>query len=763
MLTVNEELNNIDFTSEKIKIYFSRRKQIKNIMKSINSYMDFNSQTYFLMLYYMDLIFTHKDLEKVFYSHFTLWYQYPIPNDLQMSNYILLSLACLITAAKFNENDSQVPTMSSFIRLLYEFSKKKYIFGLDYLFLAEIVVLKFLKYKLNYYTIYHYLIFFFTHGIVLRKTIQRSNIYKKLSERKILEKIYIKVREMFDELIDSEKYYEYYCGKNNYEIVVEILLWCTEYVLNERIGDDENIFKLVFGINIEQDKKKEIYNILEQLHIKIKKRNALNKSSRLIEIKRNNNNESNLKTSSRALPYHPPTSENDNTNNNNIRQKSSITNPINPSSTNINSLGQYTNLTQRKKIYNNNDFFNYVNKTIQNEELNNINQNDNDNYSYKIINSFNSGNKIYNQLSQISNIKYGQNNRVYLTSDKNKEMNSMFNINSIDNSKIKNNTDEKLLNTCNDDIVKKSYCSSRVVKIYPFQMEKQPIDSQKELNENPRKIILINRTNHNFKSNQSDIKKKSLSCSKNLVNYDRNNDRYYPKENTYVVHKYKNKIKKFEENINNIKIEPPESSKNLNNYLFSLRNNEQNSEQKEINNKPLSQKEIIVPTNQKKITEYKEYLLPKNIKQKNQLYGNDINNLYIDKKIIKDNIVHRTKYSDINKNIVTKLNSTLELGPKDNHKKISNKYYIDSGNKNIINNNMNLNNNSNNRANTIIINNNIQINNLIDDKSKNLYFVHNDGIRENFEKINNNKYRNSYNITESKAISYNFNRVNNAF
>ena len=76
---------------------------------------------------------------------------------------------------------------------------------------------------------------------------------------------------------------------------------------------------------------------------------------------------------------------------------------------------------------------------------------------------------------------------------------------------------------------------------------------------------------------------------------------------------------------------------------------------------------------------------------------------------------------------------------------------------------MNLNKNSNNRANTIIINNNIQINNLIDDKSKNLYFVHNDGIRENFEKINNNKYRNSYNITESKAINYNLNRINNAF
>ena len=59
-------------------------------------------------------------------------------------------------------------------------------------------------------------------------------------------------------------------------------------------------------------------------------------------------------------------------------------------------------------------------------------------------------------------------------------MNSMFNINSIDNSKIKNNTDEKLLNTCNDDIVKKSYCSSRVVKIYPFQMEKHQKKKKKE-------------------------------------------------------------------------------------------------------------------------------------------------------------------------------------------------------------------------------------------------------------------------------------------
>ena len=69
----------------------------------------------------MDLIFTHKDLEKVFYSHFYTWNAYGSLNDFQMNNYVLLSLACLIVASKFNENDPHVPTISSYIRLLYEY------------------------------------------------------------------------------------------------------------------------------------------------------------------------------------------------------------------------------------------------------------------------------------------------------------------------------------------------------------------------------------------------------------------------------------------------------------------------------------------------------------------------------------------------------------------------------------------------------------------------------------------------------------------
>ena len=267
-----EDNNKMDLNIDRNKIYFSRRKELKNLMKLINSRIDNNSQTLFLTLYYMDLIFTHKDLEKVFYSHFMLWNNYTSFNDIQMNNYALLSLACLIIASKFNENDPHVPTMSSYIRLLYDYSKKKYIFNLDNLYMAEVVVIKILKYKLNYYTIYHYLIFFFTHGIIFKKTIKESKIFKKYSERKILEKIYIQSREILDGLIDSPKYFNLYFGKDNYQIVVEIFLWSIEHIMNISIKDGENIFKLIFGINIDGNKHKELYEIIDEIYKNIKKR-----------------------------------------------------------------------------------------------------------------------------------------------------------------------------------------------------------------------------------------------------------------------------------------------------------------------------------------------------------------------------------------------------------------------------------------------------------------------------------------------------------
>ena len=752
MLTVNEPLKNgIDLNSGKNKIYFSRRKQLKNLMKSINSFIDFNSQTYFLTLYYMDLIFTHKDLEKIFYSHFNLWYQYPIPTDLQMSNYVLLSLTCLIIAAKFNENDPQVPSMSSFIRILYEFSKKKYIFSLESLFMAELVVLKILKYKLNYYTIYHYLIFFFTHGIVLRKTIQRSKISKKISERKILEKIYIKIREIFDEIIESEKFYELYIGKNNYEIVIEILLWCTEYVLDEKIKDDENIFILIFGINIEPNKKKEIYNILEQLHNKIKKRNALSKSSRLIEtsnIKKSINVELSQNNNYSLLSSRPKRYDYNNMNTD-IQQKSSVTS-VTTSASNYKQSCEQNPIQLQKSFNRNNEYFQYVNNTfIQNETNNNNGDKYIYDYSQKDTHFYIPNNTNVCQINQTTNIKYGPNKRIYLTSKKPKEYCSVYEVNSIGKNEIKNYSDG--LSHTN---VNKRYSSTKEVNIFPFEIEeKQPSDSKKRINDKFGKIILINNV-----IKEPKMRKKSLSCSKNLYENDYNN--FHRRPSVYIE-KSMNKVMNYEEKINNTNIEPPPSSKELNNYYFALKANEQNKDKQQITEKKIKNKEILIRTNKSQISEYKKYILTKNSIKKIPFNGNQINKGNIDKKIIKDNVVNRIKYYDLKNNDIKKINVTLELEPQDNYKRKSvNKYYVDNGNKN--NNNITDMNKSYNKANTIIINNNIQINTLINNKNNNLYLINNAGFGDKY--IYNSKNKMNMNMkTEAKTYGGNINKNDTIF
>ena len=180
----NEEPNKIDFSNGRNIIYFNRRKELKQMIKSINGYVNNNSQSLFLAYYFMDLIFTNNDLEKVFFQHFNLW-DYLIPlKDIQMNNYALLSLACLIISYKFTENDPKIPSMSSFVKLLYHFSKKNFIFSSKDLITAEVVALKLLKYKLNYYTIYQFFVFFFTHGIFFKKTLHSSQLITKLSEKK---------------------------------------------------------------------------------------------------------------------------------------------------------------------------------------------------------------------------------------------------------------------------------------------------------------------------------------------------------------------------------------------------------------------------------------------------------------------------------------------------------------------------------------------------------------------------------------------------
>ena len=146
---------------------------------------------------------------------------------------------------------------------------------------------------------------------------------------------------------------------------------------------------------------------------------------------------------------------------------------------------------------------------------------------------------------------------------------------------------------------------------------------------------------------------------------------------------------KIENKIRNTKIIPPSSSKELDNYFLANKANELKKEKKELIERPLVKKEIILRTNKNQISEYKKYLLTKNLLQQNSLNASYINNpnANSDHKIIKDNIVNRTRYFDSNSivnNNIKKFNVTLELEPQDNYKRRSvNKYYIDSGKNNI--------------------------------------------------------------------------------
>ena len=732
----NNQPFKIDLNLENIRRYFNRRKELKNLMKLVNSHIDNNSQTLFLALYYMDIIFTHKELESVFFSHFYTWRSYGSFNDFQMNYYVLLSLACLIVASKFNENDPHVPTISSYIRLLYEYSKKKYIFNLDSLYMAEVVVVKLLKYKLNYYTIYHYLIYFFTHGIVFKRTIEGSEIFKKYSERKILEKIYIQAREILDGIINTEKYFDLYFGKDNYIIVIEILLWSIEHIMSIKLKEEDNIFKLVFNLNVEEKIHKEMYQIIEEIYKNIKKKNNFgNKSTRGIPLNNttsksslNQPKESESESSASLFSSYPQKLE---INYQFIQPKSSVPNPT--SYTIIKShYPPYPQsvLTAKEK----DKEIQYYNGLIHNE-LDRFNSN------YNCI--LPPPHHIQHQSmtknddwAPTSTINYGPNNRIYLTSYKN--LNSNYELNSV------NNNAPKIINIVHD------------VKTNPFDKnegtEKEPIDNKdnelnyknkniKNIDYDSRKIILIN--------NNEKIRKKSSSCSKKIYNNNLLYNNFKSKVRSNANNNINTKLNKIDlnDNINKVKIQSginSNSKSELNNYflLYSQNDIEQAQQEKEKDNI---------------FTKYQE---------SNNNHKNNNSTLYLNKSynpsfINESQQTHKFSSGDefMNraKNVFTIVkNNYNDLEPHDNNRRSSNnKYYIDSGMKANIN-------KSYNNSNTIIINNNIHINTFIDKNNikrnfdTNLYLNNNSTNIKNINGIYNEpilttRFKNSQNKPKNEG------------
>ena len=236
--------------------YLSIRTSLFSLIHKISNKMNFKSNTYFLSIYFLDLIFLKNKIPSIY-------------ND----NYELLALTCLVLAAKHLENDPCVPHLQYFINSYNYISKKImnncqskniYIFetiSFNDLINSEVFVCKMLNYKLNYFTIYDFNSFFFGHGILkieqLQDIVDDSNSLLNINKfeedddlnyinpefvKKILEKIYKKSRNYLDNVIKNKVCLKY----DSFLISIYIMYKSVEYVIikeNKLVNASKNIEK----------------------------------------------------------------------------------------------------------------------------------------------------------------------------------------------------------------------------------------------------------------------------------------------------------------------------------------------------------------------------------------------------------------------------------------------------------------------------------------------------------------------------------------
>ena len=185
------------------KEYLCSRKTLFNILHKITKRLGFKSQTFFLCTLYLDMIFCIKKEIKI--------------------NLNSLGIGALCLAAKYVENDPIVPHLQYFLKVYNYILGHKSIISISDLKSAEVMALKLLNYKLNYYTIYDFNSFLFGHGILKLEQIKeiegdkphryyrnKKNDYNfnhksSLMIKSILEKIYQRSRYYLDIIVNETK------------------------------------------------------------------------------------------------------------------------------------------------------------------------------------------------------------------------------------------------------------------------------------------------------------------------------------------------------------------------------------------------------------------------------------------------------------------------------------------------------------------------------------------------------------------------------
>ena len=691
------------------KIYFEKRKEIKSLIKNMNTCLDNNSSTFFLALFYMDLIFENYLLEDIIVDsrdELTIFSD----NFYKINHYVLLSLACLVIASKFNEKDPHVPDLNSFLRIYTKFSKFYFVFTLNELMKAEVNVLKILKYKLNYFSLYQFIIFFFANGILFEKNIRDSDLIhkSKYSEKKILEKIYVKSREILDIFIDDyDNYNTLFNGNENYITAIEILLWAIENTLKIQIINEDNyFFPLYYQNNFNYSKHIQIYSIIDNI---INKNEIFNKniSDNTFNNKYNYNfNYGNYFIDSQMSIFK---------NNNKNLCLMSVSNSNN----------NFDDYFKKQKI--SSDYKTQTSKSLYFFKDNN--KNDNIDY-YGQINDFKKMNSDNTNLfnSRISNDIYQEENKINENEENaNKNIimsSSMIPIISKESKELKKRQREGNL--------KRNDLYRNLTKELTSNLFQE--NDMRERKTNYHNIKSINNSKNLFNSvnNFNDI---SLYSINNKKNFEKKNSHF---NNNYYIAKRINKDIK-SANKRNINIEYNNSSKST--FYKSLLNNtnpspkdilnktkkifdETNKRNIDYENKNMDSSSIIVNSykNKSNYNNYKE-----EVDNKNYNLNSNISNTNLNSNLSEHNIIYKIKDDYINNTI--------------------NKYKEEKS-----------------KENTIIINNNIQINNYVEKENNFSNYFNNsqqnisDIENINFENYINKKY---FNINKnSKSIFLNNNIKN---
>ena len=666
------------------KIYLEKRKEIKTLLKNMNTSLDNNSSTFFLSLLYTDLIFNNYTLEEIFTDNTNInRYSFSSDNVFLIKKCLLIALSCLVVASKFNEKDPHVPDLISFIRIYNQNSKFFFIISVEELRGVEVIILKLLKYKLNYYSLYQFVTFFFANGILFEKNISESIFIQKYkySMKKIIEKIYVKSREILDLLIDEyDKYYNLFNSKNNYITAIEILIYSIEHVLDIKIVDEESnyyYFPAVYNINIDYDKHLELYSVINNI---------------LKNNESNNNNYINLNSSYKKIDMEISSRLNNNNIRNNlnynfdyssnllksdidlINKYSSINNDItNKSNLCLNSISNFEKLhkSERELLSSNIKEKNYKPRYYFKTKFKNN----------KITDLFDNSNEIssINKLNTI--ISYGINDKKIEENDENKD-NSNINSN-IFSSKNKyeyygisrnsnNNLNYNALNE--NEKEKESYQNylKKYIEINPYSTKinfgknyrytnissnstfsQSLFNNSKNINSSPKNIL--NKTKKIF----DETHKKNLEYedSKNDIKLDNNATLKNNREDNsfnHLINSYLNKsnyelIKSMNERKNNIdkNINENNNDNSESNIVYKLKNEYLSDKKNRYNNKEEKGKEnSIIINNNIQINNF-NYIGKENTY--NYYYNNNQQNINGRENLNIDNYISK-KYFNINQN-----------------------------------------------------------------------------------------------------------------